>query len=325
MVNNAVQLYFAPMEGITGYVFRQVHHRFFSGVDRYYMPFLSPSQHHVFTRQELRDILPEHNQGLTAVPQLLTRRGEDFLWAARELAAMGYGEVNLNLGCPSGTVAAKGKGAGFLADPQGLDRFLDEIFSAAPVAVSIKTRLGVQEAEEFQTILEIYNKYPVAQLTIHPRVQRDFYKNQPRRDVFQAALATSQNPICYNGDLVTAAQCRDFAAQYPQVQALMMGRGLVSDPALASKARGGDGADSQTLQAFHDGLYQGYARAFDSRRNAMLRMKEVWFYLIHLFADHQRYAKQLRKVSDPQGYEALTGSLFRDLALRPDSAAGFLA
>ena len=112
--------YFAPLEGVTGSEFRRAHHRWFPGVDAYYMPFLSPTQDHVFTQRELRNVLPEHNQGFRAVPQLLTKNPEDFLWCAGELAAMGYGEVNLNLGCPSGTVTAKGKGAGMLARPAGL-------------------------------------------------------------------------------------------------------------------------------------------------------------------------------------------------------------
>ena len=124
--------YFAPLEGVTGSEFRRAHHRWFPGVDAYYMPFLSPTQDHVFTPRELRNVLPEHNQGFRAVPQLLTKNPEDFLWCAGELAAMGYGEVNLNLVCPSGTVTAKGKGAGMLARPEELDCFLDTVFSQAP-------------------------------------------------------------------------------------------------------------------------------------------------------------------------------------------------
>ena len=124
--------YFAPLEGVTGSEFRRAHHRWFPGVDAYYMPFLSPTQDHVFTQRELRNVLPEHNQGFRAVPQLLTKNPEDFLWCAGELAAMGYDEVNLNLGCPSGTVTAKGKGAGMLARPEELDCFLDTVFSQAP-------------------------------------------------------------------------------------------------------------------------------------------------------------------------------------------------
>ncbi len=314
---------FAPMEGITGALYRSTHRRYFPGVDRYFMPFLPVSQHHAFTRRELRDILPQYNEGVPAVPQLLTRSAADFLWAAGELAAMGYREVNLNLGCPSGTVTAKGKGSGFLAHLPELDRFLDEIFSRAPLAVSIKTRLGLRDPEEFPAILAIYNRYPLAGLTIHPRVQRDFYRNSVRMDAFARAMDSSSLPICYNGDLTTAADCAALRSAFPSVRALMIGRGLVANPALAAQAKGGAPASRETLRAFHSALFEGYASAFGSARNAMLRMKEIWFYHIHLFEGGGRYAKQLKKAADPQTFSACTGAIFRELPLRTEAVPGW--
>ena len=172
--------YFAPMEGITGAVFRRTHHEFFPGIDKYFMPFITPTTQEKLTPRQKRDVLPEYNEGVPAVPQLLTRAAADFIWAANTLASLGYAEVNLNLGCPSGTVTAKGKGAGFLAHPDELDRFLDAVFSACTVPISIKTRLGVHDPAEFEALLEIYSRYPVAELTIHPRVRQDFYKGRLR-------------------------------------------------------------------------------------------------------------------------------------------------
>ena len=173
-----MKYYFAPLEGVTSAPYRQAHHRHFSGVDRYYAPFISPTIHHVLTPREQRDILPEYNEGVPVIPQLLTKNAEDFLWAAGDLAAMGYSEVNLNLGCPSGTVVSKGKGSGFLGHPEELERFLDEIFEKSPIAVSVKTRLGVTDPDEFGPILELYNRYPISELTIHPRVQKQMYRKE---------------------------------------------------------------------------------------------------------------------------------------------------
>lgn len=313
-----MQYQFAPMEGITSYLYRNAHHRYFPGVDKYYMPFLSPSQDHVFTKRELREIVPGHNQGLNVVPQLLTKQAEDFIWAAEELSGMGYREVNLNLGCPSGTVVAKGKGSGFLADLEGLERFFDRVFSAAlTIDISVKTRLGLKDPEEFQAVLALYSRYPISQLVIHPRVRQDMYQNRARREDFASALPRCPFPVCYNGDLVTAEQCRGLEQDFPQAEAVMLGRGLIGDPALACKAKGGPGADKQALAAFLEEVYQGYSRDFASHRNAMLRMKEIWFYLIHLFADSAAYGKKLKKVTDPRDYEALVQAVFRDLELRP--------
>ena len=314
---------FAPMEGLTGAAYRQAHHRIFSGVDRYFIPFITPTQDHRFTRRELREILPEHNAGLNAVPQLLVRRPEDFLWAAGELAAMGWPEVNLNLGCPSGTVAAKGKGAGFLGLPEELERFLDTVFANPPCAISIKTRLGVKDPEEFGPLLALFRRYPLAELTVHPRVRADMYKNTPRWDYFAAALDGSPFPVRYNGDLYTLGELEEFRARFPAAERLMLGRGLAGDPALARKLRGGPAATREELRAFHDVVYEDYARIFGSRRNAMLRMKEVWFYLIHLFGDNARHAKAIKKARDTGEYEGAVAAVFRDLPLLPDLKAGW--
>ncbi len=310
---------FAPLEGVTTYPYRNAHHRWFGGVSKYYMPFVSPSQDHVFTPRELREIRPEHNDQVHAVPQLLTRRAEDFLWAAGELAAMGYGEVNLNLGCPSGTVVAKRKGAGLLGDPEELDRFLDQIFSAGlPIRISVKTRLGLEDEEEFPEILEVYNRYPIDQLTIHPRVRRDMYKNPVRPEAFAKALPLCRHSVCYNGDLISARDCARLIERFPAVDALMLGRGLIADPALARKAQGGPPADKDHLAAFLEEFYRGCARDFGSDRNAMLRMKEIWSFQIHLFEDHASYHKKLKKCTDPRQYEALVADIFRDLTLRTE-------
>lgn len=309
---------FAPMEGVTSVWYRKAHCRWFGGVERYYTPFLSPTQDHVFPKRELREIDPAGNEGVPLVPQLLTRRGSDFLWAAKALADMGYSEVNLNLGCPSGTVTAKGKGAGFLAQPQELDEFLEEIFSGCPIAISVKTRLGISDPKEFEPILEIYNRYPIKELIIHPRVQRDQYKNYPRREVFRAAAAVSRAPVCYNGDLYTVAAVDEFQRDCPGVEQVMLGRGLIGDPALARKLAGGPAASKEELKGFLAEVYEGYARGFGSRHSAMLRMKELWCYLICLFRDGAKYGKAIRKAKDPAEYEARAAATFRDLELLDD-------
>lgn len=309
---------FAPLEGVTTYLFRNTHHRLFGGADRYFTPFFSPVSEHLFTAKDLRDLTPEHNAGLSVVPQVMTRRAGDFLWAAGELAEMGYAEVNLNLGCPSGTVVAKGKGSGFLAHLEELDRFLEEVFSRTPLPVSIKTRLGVLDAAEFSRILELYGKYPLKELIIHPRVQKEFYKGPLHRDVFDAAMEVFPHPLCYNGDLVTCADVADFAGTHPAIHAVMLGRGAVADPALFRKLRGGPPATREELQSFTEALYTGYRTVYQQDRLAAQRMKEIWFYLIHLFADGEKLGREMRKVSHPRQYERLEAEIFRDLELRTE-------
>ena len=173
--------YAAPMEGLTDRVWRQAHQKWFGpagAADRYYAPFLSPPENRVLIKKKMAELAPAANPGAPVIPQLLAKDGKLAAWMIGELRKLGYTEVNLNLGCPSGTVTAKGKGAGFLAHPDELDRFLDAVFSACTVPISIKTRLGVHDPAEFEALLEIYSRYPVAELTIHPRVRQDFYKGR---------------------------------------------------------------------------------------------------------------------------------------------------
>ena len=313
-----MEYYFAPMEGVTGAIFRTVHHRYFPQADAYYMPFLSPTQDHVFTPRELRNVLPEHNQGFRAVPQLLTKNAEDFCWAAGELYAMGYDEVNLNLGCPSGTVTAKGKGSGMLADPEGLDRFLEAVFVRVEGRVSIKTRLGMESPEEFPRLLEIFARYPISLLIIHPRVREDYYRRPVRLEAFAQALETYPGAVCYNGALVTAEGCARFQVQFPQVERVMLGQGLLANPALIRQAKGGEPPEREELRAFHEELYRSYLAAFGSQKNTVYHMKELWSYLGRLFEGADKPLKQIRKASDSLSYERGVDAMFR-LPLRSDA------
>lgn len=314
---------FAPMEGLTGAVYRQAHCRVFGGADRYFIPFITPTQDHRFTKRELREILPEHNRGLTAVPQLLVRKAEDFLWAAGELAAMGWGEVNLNLGCPSGTVVAKGKGAGFLAHPQALDAFLADIFSRTDLAISIKTRIGVEEEGEWPALLAIFRRYPIRELIIHPRLRRDFYRGPVRQGAFQYAVDHCDLPLCYNGDLFTPQACRELAAQFPSVSHWMAGRGLVYNPALDRQLRGGEPLTPEELRAFHDQLVEAYRQVLSGDRPVLGKMKELWFYWSRHFLQPEGPLKRIRKAKTLLEYRDGVNALFRDCPFQEEGPVTF--
>lgn len=304
--------YFAPLEGLTDSMYRRLHHKYFSGVDRYYMPFLSPTQHRVLTNREERELPLADSVPFTAVPQILTKNAQDFLWAAQVCQDRGYTQVNLNVGCPSGTVVSKGKGAGMLASPETLDAFLEEVFSATPIPVSVKTRLGVEQGEEFPKLLEIFNQYPIAELIVHPRVRKDFYKSAIRWEWFDFCLENAKMPLCYNGNLTSLAQIEAFRGKYPQVESLMIGRGLIGDPGMLSGP-----FDAARVEAFHDELLETYIEAFGSERNAMFRMKENWFYLLRRFEDSEKLGKRLRKTTDCQEFRQLTHAVFQTLTPAP--------
>ena len=311
---------FAPMEGITDDLFRTLHHRYFPGVDRYFTPFLSPTEDGI-TKKERAQVLPENNPGVPLVPQLMTRQAESFLLAARELADLGYSEVNLNLGCPSGTVTAKGKGAGFLAPArrQELEEFLDRIFSACPIDISIKARLGMEDPEDFPAILALLSRYPVKELILHPRVRADFYKKPVRMEWFRYALEHSRAPVCLSGGVACKGDFDRLMAGPDAPAAVMLGRGLVADPSLAEKCRGGVGADRDTLEEFCQVLFDETASRLGSPRSTMFRMKELWSYFILLFDHREKYQKALRKTTSVTEFQAVVARIFRELPLREEA------
>ena len=304
-----MKLYFAPLEGITDSVYRRLHHAYFPGLDRYFMPFFSPTMHRCLTRKEDRELPMADSVDFAAVPQIMTKNPEDFIWAAQQCADRGYEEVNLNAGCPSGTVVAKGKGAGMLADPDGLDRFLDRVFSQVTVPVSVKTRLGLKEEGEFPRLLEIFDRYPICELTIHPRVRTDFYTPPVRLENFSYALENTHLPLCYNGDIDNLDRLKQMQAAFPKVDAFMIGRGLVGNPGMLTPG----GTQAVVLKQFHDHLLEEYTVCFGSARNAIFRMKENWHYLSQHFEGGEKLFKSLRKTTDIQEYMVITTEIFQNL------------
>ena len=303
----------APLESVTTWIYRQAHAKIYGRLDKYFIPFLEPHEKRDFKTRELQEILPEHNENIYVVPQILTNRSEGFIKLAKALKDWGYEEINLNLGCPSKTVVTKGKGSGFLAKPEELERFLTEIFDAlsGEVKISVKTRIGKEDPEEFPALLELFNKYPMEELIIHPRVQKDGYGNVPRLELYELAEKQSVNPLCYNGDLYTREQIRNFAERFPGTERLMFGRGFLRDPGLLYN----EGKDSKDIfekfWAFHDLVYEGYQERNMGDRNVLFKMKELWSYQVYQFSEPERLFKTFKKVQDCNEYEQMIRNLRR--------------
>ena len=250
------------------------------------------------------------------MPQILTNRSDYFLRTMKELAAFGYQEVNLNLGCPSGTVVSKGKGAGFLEDADKLDAFFDEVFQKADLEkmkISVKTRIGIEDAEEFEDLQKVFQRYPFAEVIVHPRVRSDFYKNQPDRQVFGAFLKESVNPVCYNGDIFTVSDAAELKAEFPELESIMCGRGLLSNPALVRELQGGETLKKEELHRFHDTLYESYRTLFaPDERSVLFKMKELWGYFITAFQGAERDVKKIKKAQHFAEYEAAVSHVFEN-------------
>ena len=248
------------------------------------------------------------------VPQVLSKSGEDVAAIAEELKTFGYQEININAGCPSGTVVSKGRGAGLLDDERALLHFLDEMFEKTDAEISIKTRLGMEYPDEFEGILKIYNRFPIKELILHPRVREDYYKNKPDWTMVEYALEYSRNPLVYNGDIFTVEDYERFTERFPTIDAIMLGRGVIRDPALIEKIRSGGVIDRavelKRLYAFHNKLVAGYQEEMSGEKNVLFKMKELWFYLGTQFTGIEKTLKKIKKANSLIEYQAAVSAIF---------------
>ena len=361
-----MQYYLAPMEGITTYIYRNAYAKYFGGIDKYFTPFISDknfitdksffcdknficdknsitdkNMSKSLTARELRDILPENNVNIPLVPQVLTNHAGRFLAVAKEIAAYGYDTVNLNLGCPSGTVTAKKRGAGFLSVPDELDAFLYEIFARCPLQISVKTRLGVSDLSEWDRLLEIYAKYPIHELIIHTRLQQEFYTGKTHPEAYTRAIerlqadGTARNhhiPLCYNGDIVSAGSLKDVltaidtsavstsisgngTAEGIDADRIMIGRGIIQNPALAGQLQSvspGSPVPKETWHAFHNEILDGYTKIMSGDSPVLFKMKDLWTYMSRSFTSPEKYLKKIRKANRIADYVCAVDALFRE-------------
>lgn len=307
-----MKYYLAPMEGITGHIYRNAYEKYFHNIDKYFTPFIVPNKSLSLKTKELRDMLPENNEGLNIVPQILTNNAEGFVLTANKLKQLGYEEINLNLGCPAGTVVSKKRGSGFLAYPEELDRFLDEIYKINDMKISIKTRLGKERADEFYKLIEIYNKYPLEELIIHPRTREDFYGNTPNLEIFKESLKLSKHSICYNGDIFTVDNYNKIVKEFPQVDKIMIGRGILANPGLIDEIKENKFITKEILKQFHDEIFENYTILLKEDKNAMYRMKELWGYMSHIFTNNKKYYKKIKKAQKAIDYKVAVNSLFAE-------------
>ena len=306
-----MKIYYAPLEGITGYVYRKAHHDHYPGLSKYFIPYLEPHEKRDFNSREKNDISLLHNEGMTAIPQILTRDAEGFVRMAEFLYRSGYEEINLNLGCPSGTVVSKGKGAGFLGNPEELDHFLAFIFEHRPCDISIKTRVGRFDEDEWEELLKIYNQYPAKELIIHPRTREDYYKYPTRPQAFRYACDHTALPLCYNGNIFTTEDYQSLKEKFPDQDCWMLGRGLMINPQLAEQIETGNAFDFDRFQKFYHRVYKDYCEIMPGNQPLLMKMKELWSYWIQLFPENKKLEKQLKKARTRSEFETAVQLIFK--------------
>lgn len=306
--NNTFYIAMAPMEGVTTAIYRRIFKKYFSCVDVFYTPFLSLNQTHSFRKREKREYLPFCED---LIPQVLVNNPDDYVWGAGVLKETGYKEINVNLGCPSGTVVTKRKGAGMLADPDALGMFFDRIFEETEKhelpAVSVKTRIGLESRDETAHISEVLSSFPFSEIIIHPRLRSDFYNGEPDLnafrqmcDIIRSAEKTCQTKIMYNGNINTVEDAIAFREDFPEIDRLMLGRGLMQNPSLAALIQNQPKADADTLCNFIDELYDAYREEMSGERDVLFKMKDLANFMMPV--DAGKAAKRIKKAKSKEEF-----------------------
>ncbi len=294
-IGDYMKLFFAPLEGITTYTYRNTHNEFFGGCDRYFAPFITPSSNERVSIKSLRDIVPEKNKHIPLEVQVMANQADAFLNFENKIKELGYSSVNLNFGCPSSTVVKKNRGSGIFRDLELLDRFLDDIFKKSSLKISVKTRTGYANSGDFEAIMNIYNKYPISELIIHPRCREEYYRGEPDLKYFELGQKLAKMPVCYNGNIFSAASCKKITDRFPNITSLMLGRGAVANPAIFREISGGEPLKTRELVDFTKALIPRYLDVLGSEVYTLHKLKEIWLYIMWNYPEENKLLKAVKK------------------------------
>ncbi len=306
MKNNKISLILAPLQGFTDVTFRNVHARHFSGLDEAVAPFISTMGEYRLKPSRIKDVLPELNQSLPVVPQILGNNAQDFIFLSRHLYAMGHQRINWNLGCPHSKIAKKNRGSGLLLYPEKIDRLLSEIIPELSASLSVKIRLGRKSKDEIHHLIPMLDRHELEEIILHPRTGVQMYEGKSDLDAFETAMTCSRHSFTYNGDIVDRASFERVQNRFPQVHRFMIGRGILANPFLAEdilQITGPSGIDRLTrLATFHDDLLKEYEKVFSGPGHLIDRMKGFWTFLGPSFKGHPKPLKQILKSTSPHAY-----------------------
>lgn len=298
-------LYMAPLKGITDSLFRKVFTSHFSGIDRAIAPFINPQSKPVYPSKLITDILPENNCSLALVPQIINSDIEGFVSLANQIYDLGYPEINWNLGCPVRMVAHKKRGAGLMPHPDVITELLDQAIPRLKPALSIKMRLGYNDSQESMILLPLLKDYPLTEIIIHARLGKQLYRGTVDLENFSRCCSLVTHNLVYNGDITTLAFYRELAGRFHSVKGWMIGRGLLSNPFLATEIKGilySEDERREKLCAFHDDLFSSLKQRLSGPGHLLGRMKQVWIYFIGAFPGQEKNLKKITRVSTEKNY-----------------------
>lgn len=312
----SITLLSSPLQGFTDFRFRNAFHKHFGGIDTFYSPYIKLNGKLVVKGSYERDILPENNSTLEVIPQIITNDAEEFLFVAKYVQQFGYKELNWNLGCPYPMVAKCGMGSGLIKNTDQIEHILKRVHNETDIIVSMKMRMGYENATEILDVLPILEQYPIKNIAIHARIGKQLYKGGVDLDSFQKCLDTSKQKIYYNGDITSVTKFNELQERFPSIDHWMIGRGLITDPFLPSMIKNNTTEYPKNrleiFEAFHDEIYQEYDAYLSGPTPIRMKMLGFWEYFSESFSNPQKTFKKIKKAGNSKNYEIAVKEIFKN-------------
>jgi len=306
----------SPLQGFTDFRFRNAFHKYFGGIDTFYSPYIKLNGKLVIKGSYERDILPENNNTLQVIPQIITNDAEEFLFVTKYVQQLGYKELNWNLGCPYPMVAKCGMGSGLISNTSQIEHILKRVHNETDIIVSMKMRMGYENPTEILDVFPILEQYPIKNIAIHARIGKQLYKGGVDLDSFQKCLDTSKQKIYYNGDITSVEKFRTMQERFPSIDHWMIGRGLIADPFLPSMIKN-DTTEYpknklEIFEAFHDTIFQEYDSYLQGPTPIRMKMLGFWEYFSESFSNPQKTYKKIKKAGNSKNYESAVKEIFKN-------------
>lgn len=312
-MNSSAQIYLAPFQGITGQVFRTCYANHFEGVDAMFTPYFAGINHDSRLSEKKKiELQNTVENGIPVIPQILSKDAGEIIRFAGILKNLGFTELNWNLGCPYPQVANKKRGSGMLPYPALVAEILEKVFDKTEINFSIKCRLGYFSPAEIDELVPVFNRFPLSELIIHPRIGKQLYSGSADPEKFTHIENQVRMPVVYNGDIFAKEDFIGLQQKFPSVTHWMIGRGILSDPFLPARIKGlALPADKKKqLRKFIENLYLEYRRSTNDSLATIGFMKEYWRYLSESIEDPHKVLKKIKKVRSFDEYEDVVAGIF---------------
>ncbi|MEN8810829.1 MAG: tRNA-dihydrouridine synthase family protein [Flavobacteriales bacterium] len=307
----------SPLQGFTDFRLRNAFHYYFGGIDTFYSPYIRLNGKLVIKGAYERDILPENNSTLNVIPQVMTNDADEFLFVVKFIQQFGYKELNWNLGCPYPMVTKQGMGSGLVKNTEQIRHILQRVHNETDIVVSMKMRMGYDDASEILDTLPMLDEFPIKNIAIHARIGKQLYKGGVDLEGFQRCVDKAKHTLYYNGDITTVDSFRKIRNQFPSIEHFMIGRGLISDPFLPQMIQN-DSIEYpenrwQIFKEFHDRIYQEYDEYLSGPTPIKMKMRGFWEFFALSFDNPQKTFKKIKKANNAVQYNQATREIFREV------------